>query len=335
MSWKVLVTASGLGKAGRQAESLLRLSGCELVMPPRFGPYPARDIEPLLERTDAVIASLDEFSQAVLMSPSASQLKIISRWGAGFDSVDIPAATRAGIVVTYTPGLLDEPVAEYTFALLLAMARRVPGFLADPSNGIWRPAWGNDLADKTLGIIGCGRIGLAVARRAAAFSLKLIGCDPKPITEPGIRSVTLDALLAESDFVSLHAALNDSSRGMIGEPQFRRMKSSALLINTARGALVDEAALAEALRAGRIAGAALDVFTTEPLPADNPLRSAPNLLISPHQGGFTFETGEKVSLAAAQSVLDLMQGRRPQHVVNPAVFTGGNLRAQLNSIPAS
>jgi phosphoglycerate dehydrogenase-like enzyme len=170
-----------------------------------------------------------------------------------------------------------------------------------------------------------------VARRASAFSMKLLACDPKPITEPGIRSVSLDTLLAESDFVTLHASLTDAGRGMIGEQQLRRMKPSAFLINTARGALLDEYALANALISGRLAGAALDVFATEPLPGSSPLRSAPNLLISPHQAGFTFETGEKVSLAAARAVVDLMHGKSPACVVNPAVLSTGTLRVNLTN----
>lgn len=338
MPWKVLITASGLAKAGREANSLLLQAGCELVVPKKFGPLPANELEPILRGADAAIASLDAFTASVLNSDNSSNLKIIARWGAGFDSVDLVAATQQGIVVTTTPGLMDEPVAEYTFALLLALARRVPGIqlpeASEPGMAAdaWRPAWGYDLAGKTLGIIGLGRIGKAVARRASVFSMNLVACDPKPITLPGVRSVTLDTLLAESDFISLHAALTDTNRGMIGEPQFRRMKPTAFLINTARGALVDESALAHALASGRLAGAALDVFAAEPLPASSPLRSAPNLLISPHQAGFTYETGEKVSLAAARAVVDLMHGTRPVHVINPAVFNSGALRAKLTNI---
>ena len=346
MPWKVLITASGLAKAGREANSLLLQAGCELVVPKKFGPLPANELEPLLRGADAAIASLDAFTASVLNSDNSSNLKIIARWGAGFDSVDLVAATQQGIVVTTTPGLMDEPVAEYTFALLLALARRVPGIqqpeASEPNIDAaaspleyqprtWQPAWGYDLAGKTLGIIGLGRIGKAVARRASVFSMNLVACDPKPITLPGVRSVTLDTLLAESDFISLHAALTDMNRGMIGEPQFRRMKPTAFLINTARGGLVDEPALAHALASGRLAGAALDVFATEPLPASSPLRSAPNLLISPHQAGFTYETGEKVSLAAARAVVDLMQGTRPVHVINPAIFNSEALRAKLTN----
>ena len=323
MSWKILITASGVGRAGQQAQALLRGAGCKFVFPPKFGSLRAAELLPLLKKMDAVIASLDEFSAAVLTSQNASDLKIIARWGVGYDSVDLAAATGCGIVVTYTPGLLDEAVAEYTLALLLALARRVHDGYAAMRNKEWKVAWGHDLSGKTLGIIGCGRIGLAVARRAIGFDLRLLGYDPLPSKEGkklGIRFVGLNKLLAQSDIVSLHASLTDRSRGLIGKAELAKMKPSAYLINTARGALVDEVALARALSKKQIAGAALDVFSTEPLPPDGPLHSAPNLLLSPHQASFTFESGERVSAAAAQAVLDLMRGKRPKNVLNPEVF---------------
>ena len=333
MPWRVLITASGIRRAGEQAQELLRRGGCELIFPPKFGPLASPVLMPLLAEADAVLASLDDYSAATLASRSAGRLKIIARWGVGYDSIDLPTATRQGMVVTYTPGLLDDAVADYTFALLLALARRVhEGHLGMRGNR-WEPAWGTDVAGKTLGIVGCGRIGLAVARRASGFNLRLLAYSPRPKPEAaslGIQSVSLDELLAESDFISLHAALTPQSRGMIGQAQFQQIKPGALLINTARGALIDEPALAHALVEGRLAGAALDVFATEPLPADSPLRSAPNVLLSPHQASFARQTGERASLMAAQAIIDLMQGRVPQNVLNPQVFDSPNLRAGLS-----
>jgi phosphoglycerate dehydrogenase-like enzyme len=324
MSWKVLITASGFAKTGQQGEALLRKAGCKLVMPPRLGPLKGVELIPLLNGMDAVLASLDDFSSDVLRSPAAAQLKIISRWGVGYDSIDVRSATERGIVVTYTPGLLDDAVADYTFALLLALARRVAEGDDVVRRNKWRLEWGTDVAGKTLGLIGCGRIGRAVARRALGFRMSLLGYAPAPNEEAqqlGVKFVSLEELLAESDFVSLHAALTAQNCGMIGAAQLRKMKPNAYLINTARGALVDEADLGRALVEGRIAGAALDVFTTEPLPVESPLRSAPNLLLSPHQASSALETGELVSVAAAQAIVDLMQGRRPQNVLNPEVFS--------------
>ena len=332
MSWKVLITASAIGETGQPALERLRQAGCEISLARKFGPLTASEVQPLLAGMDAVLASLDQYSAAVLGSPEAGRLKIISRWGVGFDAIDLAAATERGIVVTSTPGMVDEAVADYTFALLLALARRVPEGHVAMRGGAWRVAWGDDVSGKTLGILGCGRIGRAVARRASGFAMRRLGCDCVPTPEAeafGIRRVSLDELLAESDFLSIHAALTPQSRGLIGATELRKMKPTARLINTARGALVDEAALLRALQEGWIAGAALDVYATEPLPADHPLRAAPNLLLSPHQASFTRETGARVSLAAAQAIVDLIEGRRPEHVLNGEVFHSPHLRVPL------
>jgi phosphoglycerate dehydrogenase-like enzyme len=196
--------------------------------------------------------------------------------------------------------------------------------------GEWKPSWGEDVAGKTLGIIGLGRIGKAVARRAAGFNMRVLAHTPHPSPENGgIEFVSLERLLAGSDFVSLHAALTPSTRGMIGDAQLRQMKRGAYLINTARGALVDEAALVRALTENRIAGAALDVFATEPLPSGSALRTAPNLLLSPHQSSYARGTGERVSLTAAQAIVDLMNGKKPQNVLNPDVFESPQARARI------
>jgi phosphoglycerate dehydrogenase-like enzyme len=332
MSWKVLITARTLKEVGQSALTLLREAGCELVVPPRFGPYGAKELLPLLRDQNAVLASMDRFTAAVLASPEAAQLKIISRWGVGYDAIDIPAATAQGIVVAYTPGLLSETVADFTFALLLSLARRVHIGHASMSQGKWDGVWGTDVFGKTLGILGCGRIGHAVARRATGFNMRLLAYDVRSeskIEDPPIQYVSLHELLAESDFLSLHAALTEQNRGLIGAVQLRRMKPTAYLINTARGALVDETALARALHEGWIGGAALDTFTVEPLPASHPLRSAPNLLLTPHLASFAREMGERVSVTAAQAIVDLMNGRKPQFVVDSSVYDSPQLRAKL------
>ena len=333
MSWKILITARTLNEVGGSAMKLLRDAGCELVIPPKFGPHPAEILQPLLEGNDAVLASMDKFTAEVLNSSAAAALKIISRWGVGYDAIDVSAATQQGIVIAYTPGLLNETVADFAFALLLALARRVHIGHLTMSGGQWQAAWGNDVFGKTLGIVGCGRIGQAMARRAAGFNLRLLGYDVAPCAEAeklGIQFVSLDELLAQSDFVSLHAALTPQNRGLIGEAQLRKMKPAAYLINTARGALVDEAALVRALHDGWIGGAALDAFVVEPLPPEHPLRKAPNLLLTPHLASFARETGERVSLSAAQAIIDLMRGRRPHFVVNPEVYKSERLRGDLS-----
>jgi D-3-phosphoglycerate dehydrogenase len=307
----------------------LRDAGCEIIFPPKFGPLKGDELLAALADMDAVLASLDAYSAEVLSSSAANQLKIIARWGVGYDSVDIPAATKNGIVVTYTPGILDDAVADYTFALLLSLARHVHEVHSTMQRGEWKNSWGDDVAGKTLGIVGLGRIGKAVAQRAAGFNMRVLAHTAHPSPENrGVEFVSLEKLLAESDFVSLHASLTPTTRGMIGETQLRQMKHTAYLINTARGALLDETALARTLNERRIAGAALDVFTTEPLPADSPLHTAPHLLLSPHQSSYARGTGERVSLAAAQAIVDLMHGKKPQNVLNPEVFASPAFRAR-------
>src|SRR5437879_2603499 len=302
MPWKILITARTMNEVGVSALQLLREANCDLVIPPKPGPYPADELLKLLPDVDGVLASMDRFTAAVLESSAAAKLKIISRWGVGYDAIDVATATRTGIVVAYTPGVLDETVADFAFALLLALARRVHIGHLDMTNGVWRGVWGNDVFGKTLGILGCGRIGRAVARRATGFNMRLIAHDVQPNPEAeklGVRFVPLDELLAQSDFLSLHSALTPQNRGLIGEAQLRNMRKTAYLINTARGALVDENVLARALQEGWIAGAALDAFVVEPLPADHLLRQAPNLLLTPHLASFARETCEPVSTTRA------------------------------------
>jgi phosphoglycerate dehydrogenase-like enzyme len=333
MAWKVLITARTLNEVGAGAVDLLGRSGCELVIPPKFGPLPVNELLAVLPGAEAVLASMDKFTAEVLGSPQASNLKLISRWGVGYDAIDISAATRNGIIVAYTPGMLNETVADCAFALLLTLARRIHIGHMSMMQGEWKPAWGNDVFGKTLGIVGCGRIGQAVARRASGFNMRLLGYDIAPHEEArklGIDFVSMEELLAQSDFVSLHAALTAETRCLIGQAQLQRMKPTAYLINTARGAIVDEAALVRALEEKRIAGAALDAFATEPLPAEHPLRKAPNVLLTPHLASFARETGERVSLAAADAIVQVVNKRRPQWVVNPDVFKSPALRAKID-----
>jgi phosphoglycerate dehydrogenase-like enzyme len=285
-----------------------------------------------LASADAVLADMDHFHGYVLESEEARDLKVISRWGVGYDAIDVATATRQGIVVAYTPGLLNEAVADFAFGLLLSVARQIHLSHLQMSQGDWQTRWGCDVHGKTLGIVGCGRIGSAMARRALGFSMRVLSydiCVPREATNLGVQFVSLDELLAESDFVSLHAALTSQNRGLIGERELRKMKPTAYIINTARGALIDEAALLQALEESWIAGAALDAFLIEPLPSEHPLRKAPNVLLTPHLASFARGTGERVSLCAAQAIVDLQRGCTPKFVVNPEVFNSSSLRAAI------
>src|SRR5687767_7581892 len=283
-------------KVGMASLETLRNAGCELVMPEKMGPLPEAELLPLLPGFDAALASVDQFTAKVLRSREAKQLKLISRWGVGYDSIDIPVATEQGIVVAFVPNLLNNAVADYTMSMLCALARRVHEGHLLMTQGIWRQQWGHDIYGKTLGIIGCGRIGKAVAKRARGFDMRIIGFDPAPEGEDaGIEFVSLEEVLRTSDFVSVHVALMPETRNLISTPQLGLMKKTAYLINTSRGPVVDEPALALALASHTIAGAALDVFAREPLPAEHIFRNTPNLLLSPHQCSWAYDTGANVS----------------------------------------
>ena len=332
MSWKILNLAPTFRDAGPEGRDLLEAAGCPVRETGRVCPLSAADLLTELAAVDAVVAGADDYSAALLAASETSGLKMIQRWGVGYDAVDIEAATAAGIVVGYLPGFLDDTVADYTWALLLGAARRIPWGQDTMRAGDWHVTWGHDVVERTLGIIGCGRIGTAVAERAKGFRMRLLGVDPFPsdaARAAGVEFVSLDELLAQSDFVCLNAAATPENRGLIGEAQLRQMKSSAYLINTARGTLLDEGAMVKALHEGWIAGAALDCFSEEPLPADHPLRQAPNALLCPHMAPYVWGNAREMNRAAAQNVLDLMNGQRPSLVVNPEVFDSANLRAPL------
>ena len=334
MSWKVLVTARAYDIVGEPARNVFESNGCQVVIPDRFGPMPEEALNGMIGGIDAVLCSPDPYTRAVLHSEAAAHLKIISRWGVGYDSIDVPAATEAGIVIAYTPGLLDEAVADYAFALLLTLARQTARVHADMMQGQWSVAWGFDLAEKTLGIIGCGRIGQAVVRRAKGFGLRILCYDvyEDPAAKAlGVEFVSFETLLRESHFVSLHAALTPENHGMMDEGVFQQMRPDALFVNTARGAHVDEPALARALNEGWIGGAAVDAFVEEPLATEHPFRTAKNLILSPHQASSTYETGRRIAGTAAQAIVDLMHGKSPERVVNREVLDSPTLRAQLNS----
>lgn len=332
--WRILVTAAAMARSGTAALSRLREAGCELTLPVLSSKPSGAALKALLLGMDGVIASVEKYDSAVFSDPDLAQLKLISRWGVGFDSIDIPAASDAGILVAYTPGFLNETVADYSFSLLCALARRVHTGHLELSQGRWIPSWGHNIHGKTLGIVGCGRIGQVMARRASGFGMRILATDPQPSTEAratGVQYVSFEELLEQSDFISIHAASTPETRGMFNEQALRRMKPSAYLINTSRGALVEEVALAKALREGLIAGAALDTFVIEPLPKDHPFADAPNLLLTPHQASFTKETGALVSDAAAQAVLDAMCGKAPRFLVDPMAVQSPRLRLSLKS----
>ena len=259
----------------------------------------------------------------------APSLRVVSNMAVGVDNIDLQACTRRGIPVGNTPGVLTDGTADLAMALLLAAARRLLEASTDARQGrwvTWSPTgWlGADLSGACLGIIGMGKIGKAVARRAHAFGMRILYADPETQSEiealTGAVRMPLDELLAQSDFVSLHTPLMASTRSLIDEGALKKMKPSAILINSSRGPVVDTAALLHALQSGQIAGAALDVTDPEPLPADHPLYSLPSCLIVPHIGSATWNTRRAMAERACQNLLAGLQGQRLPYCANPEVY---------------
>lgn len=273
----------------------------------------------LVERAgaaDALLSQLTERVDAELLD-ACPRLVAVANYAVGFDNVDVPAATERGVPVGNTPGVLTEATADLAWALMLAAARRLPEADRAIREGgwSWEPDFllGEELSGAVLGIVGLGRIGAAVARRAEGFGMELIHH-----SRGG--GVPLAELLERADFVSLHAPLGPDTRGMIGEAELRRMKRSAILINTARGPLVDTDALIRALNGRWIAGAALDVTDPEPVPVGHPLLSCPGLVIAPHIGSATHRAREAMADLAVDNLLAALRGERMPHCVNPEVY---------------
>jgi D-3-phosphoglycerate dehydrogenase / 2-oxoglutarate reductase len=260
---------------------------------------------------------------------AAPRLRVIAKHGAGVDNIDIPAATKRGIVVANVPGGNADAVAEATVAMMLATLRRVPAVHAMVTGGRYSARWElqyEQLFDRTLGLIGIGNIGARVAKICSAgFRMRVLAYDPAVpeavVRERGAEKVEdLNALLSSADAVSLHLPLTQATRHIIGRKQLRVMKSTAILVNAARGPLIDERALAEALAEEWIAGAALDVFEVEPPAPDNPILSAPNIVLSPHTAGNTVEAARYLALASAEIVIAVFENRRPEGFLNPEVW---------------
>lgn len=284
--------------------------------------YPSEDaLVAACGDADAILARLGTVTRRVI--ESAQRLRIVARHGVGVDAVDLDAATERGIVVTTTGNENAAAVAEYAFVLLLALVRHVVQADAGVRAGLWdrEPLVGAELDGRTLGVVGYGAIGRRVARQALGFGMQVLACDPAaPTPEAGVTMTSLDDLLARADVVSLHARLTGDTARLIDARALARMKPGAYLVNTARGELIDEGALAAALRRGALAGAALDTYEREPLPAESVLRSLPNMLLSPHVGRQTAPALQRVAIAAAQCIVDELAGRVPAFVYNPEAY---------------
>lgn len=318
---KVLVTAGSV-KGCEKALELMRAAGCQVEVDST--PMPWHE-EWLLERTRdaaAVIFAMEPVSARLL--EHAKSLKIVARPGVGFDTVDLEAATRCGVAVTIAEGMNHESVADHTLGLLLMLARG----LLPAANGVMQGRWdrvvGTEVWGKTIAVVGMGRIGQAVARRARGFSMRVLAVTRHPDgvrgKELGLEYVGLNEALGSADFVSLHAPLTPQTAGLIDARALARMKRGAYLINTSRGDLVDERALADAVTRGHLAGAAVDVLQVQGVGSPSPLVGVQGIVVTPHMATFSREAMERVALSAATAVVSRLRGEVPRGLVNPAAL---------------
>jgi phosphoglycerate dehydrogenase-like enzyme len=316
---RVLITTDYL-RPGDEVDDLLRRAGHDTVHLPLRGRRDVAELVGALRGVEAALVANEPLTAGVLRQ--ATSLRVVVRTGAGYDSVDVAAAARLGITVSNLPGINANAVAEYTLALLLGAARGLVRSAAGVAAGGWPREAGYELRGATLGLIGYGAAARAVVPLAQAFGTTILCMTGVPAREatPGVRFVGLDELLATADYVSIHTALTDRSRGLLDAAAFARMKPTAVLVNTARGPIVDGDALERALREGWIGAAALDVTDPEPLPADHPLLDAPNLTIVPHVGSATHATREAMAALAVDNLLAALAGERMPHCVNPEVY---------------
>ena len=326
MKYKVFVTRAIPDEGLQAIREVADMKLWEDELPP-----PRKVLLDTVREVDGLLSLLTDKIDAELMDLNPD-LKVVSNYAVGFDNIDIPAATARGVPVGNTPGVLTETTADLAFALLMATARRVVEGSTFVHEGRWK-TWGPklltgiDVYRSTLGIVGFGRIGQALARRARGFDMRVIYSDrfrrEDLEASMGVQSVELDTLFGESDFVSIHTDLNETTRHMFNAGTFAGMKRTAILINTARGPIVDPAALYEALSNGTIRAAALDVTEPEPIPPDSPLLGLPNCLVVPHIASASVATRARMAEMAAANLIAGLRGERLPTCVNPEVYERG------------
>jgi phosphoglycerate dehydrogenase-like enzyme len=322
---RVLVVTPNLRTLQHPYREVLASAGFEIVFPAAGADLSdSAVLIGQLQGIDAVIASTEPYTPAVL---AASRLRVISRTGVGYDAVDVPAATRHGVIVTITAGTNHHSVAEAALALLLGVFRGLPWRHQEVQTGRWTRRTLPRLMGKTIGLVGLGRIGRAMVPRCHGLGLHVIAHDPLAdsawAAQNNVRLCPFDELLRDADIVSLHLPASVESTNLMNAAALARMKRGSVLINTSRGALVDEDALVAALRCGHLLGAGLDVFKTEPLPLESPLLTLDNVLMLPHIAGLDEESQHATALRAAQSIVDLCQGRWPAECVVNAELREG------------
>ncbi|HET6946764.1 MAG TPA: phosphoglycerate dehydrogenase [bacterium] len=312
----VRATSRSFGRHTRAGVRLLEDAGYGVLLAGPGGPWPEEKMREYACDADALIVGADQVTRSVLTS--SRRLRVVAKHGVGVDNIDLAAAEELGIRVTYAPGGNTRSVAEMTVAMLLSLWRGLARADARLRARVWEPMLGREAAGRTLGIIGLGRIGRAVAILGQALGMRILACDvvqdPAFADAHGIRYETLEGVLRQSDAVSIHVPLADETRQLIGSRELAWMRPDAVLVNVARGGIVDEHALAEALAHGRLAGAAVDVFEHEP-PWDSPLLGFETVLLTPHIAHSTQEAMERVDVMVAEDVRAVLRGEAPAHPV--------------------
>lgn len=306
--YKVLVTARSFAKVDKSPIELLEKHGCQVVRLTQEQGDIRQQLADQLPQADAIIAGLEVYDKELL--GRAEKLKVISRYGVGYDKVDVNACSEKNIAVTITPGANEDSVADMAITLMLSAARNVCIMDRSIKEGKQVRPTGVEMWRKTLGVVGTGRIGKGVIKRARGFEMKVLCYDMYPdekfAAEYGAQYVDFDTLVKESDFISLHTPFNEQTKNLFGEQQFKQMKNTAVLVNTARGGIIDEAALYKALKDGEIAAAGLDATVAEP-PYGNPLLELANFTVSPHIGATTYDAIHKMSMMAAENIIDVLE----------------------------
>jgi D-3-phosphoglycerate dehydrogenase len=314
---RLLVTPTSYGKNDPSLRTdLVALCG-EVIFNARGKPLRAAEVAELLPGVDGYIAGVDEINAEAISA--ADRLKVIARYGVGIDQVDLAAAKARGIVVTNTPGANSVSVAELTIGLMLALARHIPEAVTSTRQGAWPRLAGLSLRGKTVGLVGFGSIGREMARRLAGFECNVVAYDPYASAETarslGVELITLPHLLASADFVSLHLPVTAETRKIINDESLAQMKRGAYLVNTARGELIDEEALARSFTTGQLGGAALDVLCQEPPTPDHPLLGLKQVLVTPHAGAHSDDAMNAMGRMAMEDCLRVLQGQEPKYRV--------------------
>jgi D-3-phosphoglycerate dehydrogenase len=301
--YPILVTARSFAKANPLPLNVLIEAGCNVIRP-----KDEEEWRELLGEADGIIAGLERYDEGTLYN--CKKLKVISRYGVGCDAIDLNAARKIGVKVACTPGVNSDSVADLAMALMLAAARHIPYMDAMVKSGAAERPLGMEMCRKTLGVIGAGRIGKCVMKRASGFDMRLLCYDVRQDDEAVLRLggvyTNLDVLCSQSDFITIHLPLSDETRGMISTDQFKKMKKNAVIVNTARGGIVDEGALYHALNTGGIFAAGIDVSVYEP-PCGSPLCTLPNCIVSPHVGAATIEATHSMGMMAVENLLAVLK----------------------------